>query len=132
MNGIYLCFVNKYVLDGRYWYFKEFNPFPNKPWFLRVCSKSVLKTLWEKEQLLVTSNCSFSHSVFYPFEELSAIFVTLKIVLCTLFQFRGVKNLSCGKGLKEYFTCSWMDFTLLSIDFLSIYWFKFDQVICLN
>ena len=26
-----------------------------------------LKTLWEKEKLLVTSNLSFSHSVFYPF-----------------------------------------------------------------
>ena len=34
------------------------NPFPNKPWFLRVCSKSLLKTLWEKEKLLVTS-CHF-------------------------------------------------------------------------
>ena len=41
-----------------------FNPFPNKPWFLRVCSKSLLKTLWEKEKLLVTSNFSFSHRVF--------------------------------------------------------------------
>ena len=28
------------------------NPFPNKPWFLRVCSTSLLKTLWEKENLL--------------------------------------------------------------------------------
>ena len=37
------------------------NPFPNKPWFLRVCSISLLKTLWEKEKLLVTSNFSFSH-----------------------------------------------------------------------
>ena len=27
----------------------------------------VLKTLWEKEKLLVTSNFSFSLSVFYPF-----------------------------------------------------------------
>ena len=36
------------------------NPFPNKPWFLRVCSTSLLKTLWEKEKLLVTSNFSFS------------------------------------------------------------------------
>ena len=44
-----------------------FNPFPNKPWFLRVCSTSLLKTLWEKEKLLVTSNFSFSHIVFYPF-----------------------------------------------------------------
>ena len=43
------------------------NPFPNKPWFLRVCSTSLAKTLWEKEKLLVTSNFSFSHSVFYPF-----------------------------------------------------------------
>ena len=24
-----------------------------KPWFLRVCSTSLLKTLWEKEKLLV-------------------------------------------------------------------------------
>ena len=40
------------------------NPFPNKPWILRVCSTSLLKTLWEKEKLLVTGNFSFSHSVF--------------------------------------------------------------------
>ena len=43
------------------------NPFPNKPWFLRICSTSVLKTLWEKEKLLVTSNFSLSRSIFYPF-----------------------------------------------------------------
>jgi hypothetical protein len=43
------------------------NPFPNKPWFLCVCSTSLLKTQWEKEKLLVTSNFSFSHSVFYLF-----------------------------------------------------------------
>ena len=63
------------------------NPFPNKPWFLRVCSISLLKTLWEKEKLLVTSNFSFSHSVFYPFGELSAIFVTFEILVCKLFEF---------------------------------------------
>ena len=38
-----------------------------KPWFLRVCSASLLETLWEKEKLLITSNFSFSHSVFCPF-----------------------------------------------------------------
>ena len=37
-----------------------FNPLPNKPWFLRVCSTSLLKTLWEKEKLLNMSNFSFS------------------------------------------------------------------------
>ena len=36
-----------------------FNPFQNKPRFLRVCSTSLLKTLWKKEKLLVTSNFSF-------------------------------------------------------------------------
>ena len=28
--------------------------------------QAFLKTLWEKEKLFVTSNFSFSHSVFYP------------------------------------------------------------------
>ena len=47
------------------------NPFLNKPWFLRVCSISLLKTQWEKEKLFLTSNFSFSHSVYYPFGELT-------------------------------------------------------------
>ena len=79
--------------------FKPLNPFPNKPWFLRVCSTSLLKMLWEKEKLLVTSNFSFSHTVFYPFRELSTIFINFKIVVCKLFQFGRVQNLSFGKGL---------------------------------
>ena len=41
------------------------NPFLNKPWFLRVCCASLLKTHREKEKLLVTSNFFFSFSVFY-------------------------------------------------------------------
>ena len=41
--------------------------------------------MWEKENLLVTSNFSFSHSVFYPFGEIPAIFIPLKIVVCKLF-----------------------------------------------
>ena len=61
-----------------------FNPFPSKPLFLRVCSASLLKTLREKEKLLITSNLSFSHRVFYHFGELTAISI-LKIVVCKLF-----------------------------------------------
>ena len=61
---------------------KLFNPFPNKPLFLTVCS-----TLQEKEKSLVTSDFSLSHCVFYPFGELSAIFIKFKIVVCKLFQF---------------------------------------------
>ena len=63
------------------------NPFPNKPFYLDVCSTSLLKTLWKKEKLLIMSNFSFSHGVFYPFGELSAIFIKFKIVGCKLFQF---------------------------------------------
>ena len=65
-------------------------PFPNNPWFLRVSSTSLLKTLWEKKKLLVTSNFFFYHSVFYLFRELSAIFVKFEIVVCKLFQFERV------------------------------------------
>ena len=66
---------------------KPINPFPNKPWFLRVCSTSLLKTLWKKKKLLETSNFFFSHSVFYPFRDFSAIFMKFKIVICKVFQF---------------------------------------------
>ena len=73
------------------------NPFPNKPWFLRVCSTSLLKSQWEKEKLLVTSNFSFSHSVFYPFGKLSSIFIKFKIVVFKLFQFGKSKICRLGK-----------------------------------
>ena len=66
------------------------NPFPNKPWFSRVCSTSLLKTLWEKEKLLVKSNFTFFHSVFYPSEKLSSSFINSEIVICKLFQFERV------------------------------------------
>ena len=40
-----------------------------------VCAEQVFWKNLEKEKLLVTSNFSFSHSVFYPLGELSAIFI---------------------------------------------------------
>ena len=84
------------VKHGYYLINKMFNTFPNKPWFLRVCTTS----LWEKEKLFVTINFSFSHSVFYTFGELSAIFIKLKkMVICKLFQFGRDQNLLFGKGL---------------------------------
>ena len=80
------------------------NPFPNKLWFLRICNTRFLKTLWEKEKLLVTSNFSFSQQVFYPLQELSAIFIEFEIVVCKLFQFNPLpddKNLDWSK-LKQF------------------------------
>ena len=41
----------------------------------------------EKKKLLVTSNFSFSHSVFYKFGEHSATFIKFENVVCKLFQF---------------------------------------------
>ena len=40
---------NHYTLCFQYY------PFPKQAWFLRLCSTSILKTLWEKEKLLATS-----------------------------------------------------------------------------
>ena len=65
-----------------------YNPFPNKPWFLHVCSTSLLKTLWEKEKLLIMSNFSFFPTVFSTLlDGLSAIFSKFEIVVCLLFEF---------------------------------------------
>ena len=49
-----------------------------------VSAIQVLQTLPEKERLLVTSNFSFSPSIFYLFGELSAIFIMYNIVICKL------------------------------------------------
>ena len=62
-----------------------------------VCSTSLLKTLWEEEKLLVTSNFSFSHSVFYVFRELSAVFVKLKLSSANFFSSEKSKNCCLGK-----------------------------------
>ena len=56
-----------------------------KHWFLRVCSTSLLKTLGEKEKLLVTSNVSFSHSVLYLFADFFTISIKFETVVCKLF-----------------------------------------------
>ena len=74
---------------------QQSNLFPNKPFFLRVSSTSPLKTLREKEKLLVMSNFSFPHSVFYPFRALCAIFIKFEIVVCNFFQ---IKICRLGKG----------------------------------
>ena len=86
ISNIYLQTLS--VLESlKFVIWERVNPFPNKPWFLPVCSISLLKTLWEKEKLLIMSNFSFFHSVFYPFRELSAIFIKFDIVVSKHFEF---------------------------------------------
>ena len=81
---------------------KDVNPFPNKPWFLRACITSLLKTHLEKEKLLVTSDFSFSHSVFNPFGEFCAIFIK-NCRLQTLLLWKSFKLVvwESGKGLND-------------------------------
>ena len=93
---------------------KGLNPFQNRPLFIHVCSRDLLKTLWEKEKLLVTSNFSFFHSVFYLFGELSVIFIKSEIVVCKLFQFGRVQNFLLEKGLMFLNdVCSWQVVTIM-------------------
>ena len=54
---------------------------------IHVSAVQVLKTLWEKENLLATSNFSFSYIVFNLSGEQSAIFINFEIVVCKLFEF---------------------------------------------
>ena len=77
------------------------NPFPNKPWLLRVCSTSLLKTLWEKENCSSLAISPFPTMLSNLFGELSSIFIQLNIIVCKLFHFGRVKNLLFGKGLKK-------------------------------
>ena len=50
--------------------------------------RPLLKTLWEKEKMLVTSIFSFSHNVFYPFQTNFIFFIHIYFVVCKCFQFR--------------------------------------------
>ena len=63
-----------------------FNPFPNKPWVLCVCSASLLKTLWEKEKLLLFPQC----------------FLPVRKTFCHFHPIRNcrLQNLSVWKSLK--------------------------------
>ena len=63
-----------------------------------VWGRSLLKTPWEKEKLLVTSNLFFSHSVFYPFAVLSALFIKFEIVVCKLYILEESRICHLGKG----------------------------------
>ena len=82
------CMQSLWVWESqKFIVWERVNPFPHNDTFWRPWETTLLKTLWEKEKLLVTSNFSFTHSVFYPCRELSDIFIKFKIVVCRLFQF---------------------------------------------
>ena len=57
-----------------------FNPLPHNDTFWPLRETSLLKTLCQMEKLLVTSNFSFTHNIFYTFRNFSAIFIKFEIV----------------------------------------------------
>ena len=73
-----------------------FNPFGDKLLFLCVCSVSLFKILSEEEKLLVTSNFSFSHRVFYYFLPFSS---NLELSSANSFSLEESKICRLGKGL---------------------------------
>ena len=101
LNSSILSYANAFslIMSKLLLFGKEFliNPFPNKPWFYVSVVQVFLKTLWEKEKLLVTSNFSFSHSVLYSFGELSAIFITQNCRLQTLSVWKSLKSVVCER-----------------------------------
>ena len=60
-----------------------------------------LKMLWEKDKLLVTSNFSFSHSVFYPFENFLPFSSDLKLLSVNSFSLEESKICNLGKVYKK-------------------------------
>ena len=61
------------------------NPFPNKPWFFMCLQYMSLENTVEKGE--IASNFSLFQRVFYPFGDLSAIFIQFTIAVGNLFQF---------------------------------------------
>ena len=87
---------------------ENFKFFIFKPWFLRVCRTSLLKTLREKEKLLVMNSFSFFPQCFLPTWRTFCHFH--QIYNCRLQTLSIWKNLNWfGKGLRNLFrkSCSY-------------------------
>ena len=81
---------------------KVVNSFSSKRWFLRIYHASLLKTLWEKEKLLVMSNFSFFHCVFYPFGGFQPFSSNMKLSHGNSFSFEESEFCRVEKGLKPF------------------------------
>ena len=75
------------------------NHFPKKPWFLRVCNTNHFKSLWEKEELLVTSNFSFSTVLLSNWRTFCHFHQVKKLLSANSFSLVGVQSLLLEKGL---------------------------------
>jgi hypothetical protein len=58
-------------------------------------------TLGKRRNYFLQAISPYPTVFFNPFEGLSAIFIKFKTVICKLFQFGSIQNLSLGKGLSH-------------------------------
>ena len=86
--------------------YESLNPFQTSPAFYVSQYKSVSKALWEKEKLLVTSNFSFSYSVFNPFGELSGNYMKFTIAVCKFLSFRKSVQFVVSVRVKTLIRCN--------------------------
>ena len=73
--------------------------YPTIPTFIDSGKKSLFKTLWEKEKMLVISIFSFSHNVFYPSQKEFLCLSYICFVAADALNLDQSINLLFGKGL---------------------------------
>ena len=105
---MFLTLYTQFVVRNIYYPVLSFNPFPNKLCFLRVCSTSLWKTLWEKEKLLMTSNFSFPTVFSISLENFLFFSSNLKLSSSNSFSLEESKICHFGnnlevKGIEEHF-----------------------------
>ena len=79
--------------------------FTTKSQLSMTLTKKALKTLWEKEKMLVTSIFSFSHNVLYSIlcKTNFNFLITFILSSANVFNLDQLKNLSLGKELNNLF-----------------------------
>ena len=95
------------------------NTFPNKPWFLHVCSTSLWKTLGRGETAINGQFLLFPQCFLLFLENFLQFSSNLKVSSANSFSLEDSKNLSFGKGLRnqiqQFQTHSFCRLKLLSI-----------------
>ena len=86
---------------GQFWSDYFLTPFPKQALLFTCLHLVSFENTVGKGEIARNEQFLLSPSVFYTFIGLSAVFIEFKIVVCNLFQFGRVQNLSFGKGIIE-------------------------------
>ena len=85
------------------------NALPYNDYFWCTGGKSLLKTLWEKNKMLVTSILFFSHNVFYPMKDKFKFLVTFNLSSANAFILDQSEILLSRNGLTHSYTMTPFD-----------------------